>query len=198
MIRVPSECCLCLKREAATAHTTAFRVSVSWFCWYRFLMFTWSRWGSVRLSSTECWQTEEPTEGRSYREVSPFVPTAFPAKTNPIARYWTWEKQKDDDSGCFYFIYSFTHLIWIIEETGTLMFVHLFRSFYWRTDGSSLPRDRTVSGQRGRSQLRRSLYKTNTAPSSTMSRQRIMRKDMLSSQGQRVLTQLLTSSTMTD
>lgn len=116
MVRVPSECCLCLKREAATAHKTAFRVSVSWFYWYRFLMFTWSRWGSVRLSSTECWQTEEPTEGRSYREVSPFVPTAFPAKTNPIARYWTWEKQKDDDSGCFYFIYSFTHLIWIIED----------------------------------------------------------------------------------
>lgn len=108
MVKVPSECCLCLKREAAAAHTTAFRVSVSWFYWYRFLMFTWSRWGSVRLSSTECWQTEEPTEGRSYREVSPFVPTAFPAKTNPIARYWTWEKQKDDESGCFYFIYSFT------------------------------------------------------------------------------------------
>lgn len=97
---------------------------------------------------------------------------------------------------CFLnFIYSFTHLIWIIDEIKQADWCLSISSgvFSWRTDGSSLPRDRTVSGQRGRSELRRSLYNTNT-----VSRQRIMRKDMLTSQGQRVLTQPLTSSTMTD
>lgn len=53
---------------------------------------TWSHWKSVRLWSTECWQTELPTQEQSCREAWQFVRTAFPAKPSSIAQYWTCQK----------------------------------------------------------------------------------------------------------
>lgn len=59
---------------------------------------TWSRWGSVRLSSTECWRTEALTEGQSYREVWQFVRIALPAERSSIARCWNWQSSQEKEA----------------------------------------------------------------------------------------------------
>lgn len=115
MIRVPSECCLCLKQEAATAHATALRVSVSWFYWCRFFDVYLE---SMRIcpSFVHWMLTDWRADGGTILQGSFAVcPDRISSKDEPDRSILNL-RETEGRWQCFYFIYSVAHLIWIREE----------------------------------------------------------------------------------